>query len=171
MVVKTTNVRGMAKRKPPSPGLDHDLLRPSGALLAAQISLSAAVDRRAVAATGLDATTLDLLVRLELGPQRQLRAVELCRQLQLSPSHVSRMLDRAEAAQLVARHADPDDRRAKMVALTAKGREAVDDFAPRLHAVLDQALHQVLDPAEIETLITYLERIESAANTCITNPT
>ncbi|MEE9414899.1 MAG: MarR family transcriptional regulator [Acidimicrobiales bacterium] len=152
-------------------GLDHDLLRPSGALLAAQISLAAAIDSEAVAGTGLDSTTLDLLVRLELAPQRRLRAVELCRQLQLSQSHISRMLDRAEEAQLVERRADPKDRRAKTVILTAKGQRAVDEFAPRLHAVLDQTIHQILDRAEIENLITYLQRIESAASRCISETT
>lgn len=154
-----------------SPGLDHDLLRPSGVLLAAQISLTAAIDSEAVADTGLDSTTLDLLVRLDLAPQRRLRAVELCGQLQLSASHISRILDRAEEALLVVRETDPEDRRAKAVTLTDKGREAMCDFAPRLHAVLDQAIHQVLDPAEIETLVTYLERIESAANRCISDRT
>ena len=47
----------------------------------------------------------------------------------------------------------------------------VDDFAPRLHTVLNQAFHQVLDPIEVETLISYLERIEAAANNCITDRT
>ena len=154
----------MTKSTNRSAGLDHELLRASGALLAAQISLAGAIDREAVADTGLDSTTLDLLVRLELAPERRLRAVELCRQLQLSPSHVSRMLDRAEDAQLVQRQADPEDRRAKTVVLTMKGRDAVDGFAPRLHAVLDRVIHQILEPAEIKTLITYLERIEAATN-------
>ncbi|MEL7210142.1 MAG: hypothetical protein AAGK32_18255, partial [Actinomycetota bacterium] len=81
--------------------LDAALLRPSGALLATQIALSEAIRAGAVEGTGHDATTLDLLVRLDLAPDQRLRAVDLCRQLRLSPSHISRMLDRAEDAELV----------------------------------------------------------------------
>ncbi len=144
--------------------LEPDLLRPSAALLATQIALGAAIERDAVAGSDLDATTLDLLVRLSLAPDQRLRAAELCRQLQLSPSHVSRMVDRAELADLVEREPDPDDRRAKRVVLTDLGREEVDAFAPRLHTVLDRSIHRVLDRSEIEVLIDLLDRITAAAD-------
>jgi DNA-binding MarR family transcriptional regulator len=143
--------------------LDPATLRPSGALLGANIALGAAIERLAVAATGHDPTTLDLLVRLDLAPGRQLRAVELCRQLQLSPSHVSRMLDRAQAAGLVSRGPDPRDRRANLVSLTDGGRAVVATFAPRLHAVLDRVVFQTLDEEEIDRLVESLDRIEAAA--------
>jgi DNA-binding MarR family transcriptional regulator len=169
MIVNPTNMSGMAER-PPSALLETELLGPSGALLAAQIALGAAIDREAVSAGDHDATTLDLLVRLELAPERRLRAVELCRQLQLSASHISRMLDKAEAAGLVQRGPDPADRRAKIVAITERGRDVVGEFAPRLHAVLDRTIHQTLEPAEIEALVGYLGRIETAAQTSPDDP-
>jgi len=143
--------------------LDPELLRPSGALLAAQIAIGAAIEHGAVEVTGRDSTTLDLLVRLALAPDSRLRAVEICRQLQLSPSHVSRRIDRAEASGLVKRVDDPDDRRAKLVLITDRGRDVVADFAPRLHHVLDCTIHQILQPDEVETLVRYLGRIEFAA--------
>lgn len=147
-----------------TPGLlDGTILRPSGALLAAQIALGAAIDRDAVAHASLDATTLDLLVRIDLAGDGGIRPVELCRQLLLSPSHVSRVIDRAEAADLVERSPDPDDRRAQRIALTDGGRAAVGDFAPRLHAVLDRVIHQTLDRGEIAQLVAMLQRIEKAA--------
>ncbi|MEM9563160.1 MAG: MarR family transcriptional regulator [Actinomycetota bacterium] len=145
--------------------LDPSVLRPSGALLATQIALGAAIERHAVAPSEHDATTLDLLVRLDIGPEDGLRAAELCRQLKLSPSHISRMVDRAEAAGLVERRPDPVDRRAKVVVLTAAGRREVGRFAPRLHAVLDRVIHRVLSTEEIDRLVGYLERIEAAADT------
>ena len=145
--------------------LDETLLRPSAALLGAQIAMGAAIERDAVADSPLDATTLDLLVRIDLSPDGGLRAVELCRQLLLSPSHISRVIDRAEADGLVVRSPDPDDRRAQRVMLTDSGRAAVGDFAPRFHAVLDRVIHQTLTPDEIDQLVAMLERIETAART------
>ena len=150
-------------------GLNAGLLRPSGAILAAHVALCAAIDREAVTGTGLDPTTLDLLVRLGLAPDRRLRAVDLCCQLQLSPSHISRMLDRAETAGLVIREPDPDDRRAKSAVITEEGHAVVTYFAPRLHDVLNRAVHNVLEPDEIEALVGYLERIAAAAKGCATD--
>jgi DNA-binding MarR family transcriptional regulator len=143
--------------------LDADVLRPSGALLGAQIALSAAIDNRAVSSIGQDPTVIDLVVRLDLAPGQKLRAVDICRQLMLSPSHISRVLDKAEAAGLVKRGPDPSDRRASLITISAEGKRIVAEFAPRLHEVLNTAIFDVLSPTEIETLIDSLERIETAA--------
>lgn len=151
---------------PPQRNLDGDLLRPSGALLGAQIALAAAIDRCAVEGIGHDPTIIDLLVRIQLAPDNRLRAVDLCNQLLLSPSHVSRVLDRAEDVGLVTREPDPGDRRASQIIITPEGRNIVDRFAPRLHAVLDHTIYQTLDSAEIDTLIGLLDRVEAAARTC-----
>ena len=118
-----------------------------------------------MAGTGHDPTTVDLLVRLELAPEHQLRAVELCRQLQLSPSHISRMLDRAEAAGLVVRGPDPRDRRANLVSITEQGHLVVDQFAPQLTAVLNRVIFDQFSPEEIDVMVEYLGRIEAAART------
>ena len=151
--------------------LDVELLRPSGALLAAQIALGAAIDRCAVDGLGHDPTVIDLLVRLDLAPERQLRAVDICRQLMLSPSHISRVIDKAELAGLVQRGPDPSDRRASLITLSPQGRKIVAEFAPRLHAVLDEAIFEVLSPAEISTLTGLLECIETASRGCVSAAT
>jgi DNA-binding MarR family transcriptional regulator len=149
------------------PELDPELLRPSGALLAAQIALSSAIDEYAVRPIGHDPTTSDLLVRLHLAPDNALRAVELCAQLLKSPSHISRRIDRAEAAGLVRRDPDPDDRRARLVVLTDAGRDVVARLAPRLVDVLDHAIFETLDASEIDTLVGLLARIEAGARRCV----
>ena len=110
---------------------------------------------------------VDLLVRLDLAPKRQLRAVDICQQLMLSPSHISRVIDKAEAAELVQRGPDPSDRRASLITLSTEGKKIVADFAPRLHAVLDMTIFDVLSAAEINTLIGLLERIETASRECV----
>lgn len=153
-------------KSPARPAFDLERLRPSASLLAAQIALGAAIDRCAVDGLGIDPTLTDLLVRLEIAPEHQLRAVEICRQLLLSPSHISRVIDRAERAGLVERRPDPTDRRASLVAPTADGRALAARFLPRLDDVLERTVYAALDGAEIETLIGLLDRIESAARTC-----
>lgn len=165
IIVNTTNsatVCGVADE----PDLDPEMLRPSGALLAAQIALSTAIEDGVVAA-GTDPTTADLLVRLSLAPDDSLRAVELCRQLLKSPSHISRRIDRAEEAGLVRRDPDPDDRRARLVVLTDAGRDVVARLAPPLALVLRHAIFDRLDADEIETLVSLLERVEAGARGCV----
>jgi DNA-binding MarR family transcriptional regulator len=147
--------------------LDPEILRPSGALLAAQIALGGAIDDGVVEASGTDATTADLLVRLHLAPDNSLRAVELCRQLMMSPSHISRRIDRAEAEGLVRREPDPDDRRARLVVLTDAGRDVVSRLAPLLTHVLRHSIFDTLDADEIDTLVELLGRIEAGARNCV----
>jgi DNA-binding MarR family transcriptional regulator len=137
-------------------------LRTSGALLSAQTALAHAIVDEAVAPTGQDRTTIDLLVRLDQAPDNRLRAIELSRQLLMSPSHISRMIDRAEAASLVERSADPDDRRASQIVLTDHGREVLASFAPRFEALIERVIHKALTPSEADTLVELLRRIERA---------
>ena len=153
----------MTDRPGDSGVLSADTLRTSGAMLSAQIALGRLIDRNAVSHTGYDPTMIDLLVRLDQAPGNRLRGVDLSRQLLLSPSHISRMIDRAEAAGLVRRNADPNDRRATQVTLTRHGHAVLVDFAPRLEAVIEQVIHQNLHPAEANTLVDLLGRIERAA--------
>ena len=109
-----------------------DRLRPSGSLLAAQLALGVAIGRCALDCIDVDPTVVDLLVRLEIAPDHELRAVEICRQLLLSPSRISRVIDRAEKAGLVERRADPGDRRASLVVPTVAGRSLAAEYLPRL---------------------------------------
>lgn len=143
--------------------LDANVLRPSGAILAANIAIGAVLDADAVADAGHDPTILDLLVRIDLAPGQALRAVELCRQLRLSPSHISRSIDKAAASGLVERRPDPADRRAKVVSLLPVGREVVAGFAPKLEAVLRDVIFETLSSGEVDTLVELLGRVEAAA--------
>lgn len=144
-----------------------DTLRPTAALLAAQIAVAEAVERRAVAATDLDPTTCDLLLRLGRSRSGELRGADLCRQLRLSPGYVSRRIDRAEAAGLVARRPDPDDRRAQLISMTDAGREALADFEPQLVQVVGEIVHAHLSDDEMATLVDLLDRIEAAATALV----
>lgn len=151
--------------------LDPATLRASGALLATQIALGRLIDTEAVAPTGHDPTTVDLLTRLDQAPENRLRAVELSRQLLMSPSHISRTVDKAEAHGLVTRGPDPDDRRASQISMTSSGRSVVEDFAPRLQVIIDRVVNETLSEPEIDTLVQLLERLEQAACAPCPEPT
>ena len=138
-------------------------LRPSAALLGAHLALSAAIDRRAVDPLGHDTTQLDLLLRLSLEADQEARAADLACDMLLSPSHVSRRIDRAAEAGYVCREPDPDDRRAHRVCLTDAGEAVVDEFRPRLDAVLAEVIFDTLTPTQIDTLVDLLGRVEAAA--------
>lgn len=140
-----------------------EVLRPTAAILSAHIAVDSAIQRGAVAPSGLDGTTCDLLLRITLSPEGRLRAAEICRQLQLSPGHVSRRLDRAIDEGLLIRNPDPFDRRAQIVALTEAGETALESFTPRLVDVVERVVFDALEPAEVDTLIALLNRVEAAA--------
>jgi DNA-binding MarR family transcriptional regulator len=144
--------------------LDPATLRTTGSLRAAQTAVSKLIDVEAVAPTGHDPTTVDLLVRLDQSPDQRLRSVQLSQQLLLSASHISRMVDRAESAGLVERCVDPDDRRATQVAMTDDGRSVLAEFAPRLERIIDDIIITQLSPSEADTLVGLLQRIEAATS-------
>lgn len=141
----------------------EEMLRPSAWLMRAASDAGHALATHAVADTGLDATTLDLLLRLRVAPDGELRGVDLCDQLHKSPSHVSRVVDRAEAAGLVVRGPDPADRRAHLITATGEGESAIDGYLPHLEEVLQRVMFETLSGNEIETLIDLLARISEAA--------
>ena len=155
-------------RRPRTERIDQiefeDTLRISGSILRAQSALEGLIADHAVAMSPHDATTLDLLVRLQLSPQHRLRGVELCRQLDLSKSHVSRVVDRAESEGLVQRQADPDDRRAQQITLTETGEDALQTFAPHLIEVLNRTINNTLSDEEGDTLIELLARVTESAS-------
>lgn len=138
-------------------------LRPSAALLGAQIAVAAAIECRAVDGTGHDPTTLDLLLRIGLSPRQRSRAVELGRQLQLSAGYVSRRLARAEAAGLIARQPDSADGRSQWITLTSAGERTVENYLPRLATVIEMVFHRSLNTAEVEILVQLLHRVEVAS--------
>ena len=142
----------------------EEMLRPSGLILETENVLGRAIDLLAVARTSHSPTTLDLLVRLSLSPNRQLRGVDLCRQLLKSPGYVSRLIDQAESDGLVVRRVDPDDRRAQQITLTKAGEDALDEVLPHVLEVLDQTVYAALEETEIETLVDLLSRIAVSAH-------
>ncbi|MFD7609509.1 MarR family winged helix-turn-helix transcriptional regulator [Streptomyces sp. NPDC059828] len=77
--------------------------------------------------TGAQARVLGLL-SVEATPMRR-----IARQLKCEPSNVTGIIDRLEARGLVERRPDPADRRVKIAAATALGRETARELRESLH--------------------------------------
>lgn len=136
-------------------------------LLEANALVGAAIEKLAVAPTGLDPATADLLVRLAQSPSCGIRGVDIGAQCQMTATRVSRLLDRAEADGLVRRLPDPSDRRAQHVVLTEAGRTAAARLAPLLHDVIDGLVFETLSADERATLIELLGRLNERARDMI----
>jgi len=142
----------------------EDRFRPSGWLLEAQTTVSAAIERFAVSRTVYTGTVLDLVARLRFAEGHTLRGVELGRQLSKTPGYVSRVIDQAEHAGLVVRKSDPDDRRAQLITLTEKGSRVFDEVAPYTNAVLEHTIYASLEEEEVQTLIRLLRKVADSAH-------
>lgn len=104
-----------------------------------------------------DFATLELL--LHKGPQP---VNEIGRRIELTSGAITTAVDRMETRGLVARRADPDDRRARVVQLTAKGKTVIERAFAHHKAAMDQAA-DALTRAERRTLIELLKKLGTSA--------
>src|SRR5690348_16662444 len=94
-------------------------------------ALRKAFDRRAV---GLGVTRAQWKVLFKLSRQPGLRQIELADMLDIEPITLSRIIDRLEESELVQRVADPADRRAWRLHVTARAQPLV----AKLRCVADE---------------------------------
>jgi MarR family transcriptional regulator for hemolysin len=110
-------------------------------------ALRKAFGRRA-ASLGVTSAQWKVLLKLTLRPG--LRQNELADILDIEPITLSRTIDRLQEAGLVERVADPADRRAWRLHVTAKAQPIV----KKLRAIVDEMTAQALsgvDPKDVET--------------------
>lgn len=79
-----------------------------------------------------------------------------------SPRTVTEAIDGLERSGLVQRDPDPNDRRAKLVSITAKGLEAVAKTEPLRRQLIEQTFG-VLEPAEQVELLRILRKLPGVA--------
>ena len=123
-------------------------------------ALRKAFDRRA---TGLGVTRAQWKVLFRLTRQPGLRQIELADLLDIEPITLSRIVDRLEEAGLVERVADPADRRAWRLHVTATAQPLVE----KLRAVADEMISEAfagIDPEEIEITRKVLARARENAS-------
>jgi MarR family transcriptional regulator, transcriptional regulator for hemolysin len=129
-------------------------------------ALRKAFDRRACG-HGVTRAQWKVLFRLERQPG--LRQIELADMLDVEPITLSRIVDRLEEAGLVERLADPSDRRAWRLHITAQARPLVE----KLHAIADEMIAEAfagIEPSDIEITRKVLGRVrENAAHAALLN--
>ncbi|MDY6810969.1 MAG: MarR family winged helix-turn-helix transcriptional regulator [Actinomycetota bacterium] len=104
----------------------------------------------------LDPTCYPLLVLLSR--HDAIRMSDLLADLGLEKSTLTRQIDSVVRLDLVERHADPDDARARLVALTDEGRERLDAVATTAAAVWRERLSR-WDPDDVRRLADLLHRL------------
>ena len=118
-------------------------------------ALRKAFDRRAVG-LGVTRAQWKLLFRLERHPG--LRQIELADMLDIEPITLSRIVDRLEEGGLVERLADPTDRRAWRLHVTARAQPLIE----KLRGVADEMTADAfagIDPKHIEIARQVLGRV------------
>ena len=123
-------------------------------------ALRKAFDRRAV---GFGVTRAQWKVLFRLNRQPGLRQIELADMLDIEPITLSRIVDRLEEAGLVQRVADPADRRAWRLHVTATAQPLVE----RLRAVADEMIADAfagIDPKDIEITRQVLGKVRENAS-------
>jgi DNA-binding MarR family transcriptional regulator len=123
-------------------------------------ALRKAFDRRAV---GLGVTRAQWKVLFRLERQPGLRQIELADMLDIEPITLSRIVDRLEEGGLVERVADPADRRAWRLHVTARAQPLIE----KLRAVADEMIAEAfagIDPEEIEITRRVLGRARENAS-------
>jgi DNA-binding MarR family transcriptional regulator len=123
-------------------------------------ALRKAFDRRAV---GMGVTRAQWKVLFRLERQPGLRQIELADMLDIEPITLSRIVDRLEEAGLVERVADPADRRAWRLHVTAKAQPLIE----KLRGVADEMIAEAfagIDPRDIEITRQVLARARENAS-------
>ena len=105
-----------------------------------------AIDQRA-AVFGVTRAQWRVLVRLKREPG--LRQVELAERLDMEPITLCRIIDRLEESGLVERSKDPDDRRARLLHVTAEARPIVEKLQALASELAGEAFAGV-DPKDVE---------------------
>jgi DNA-binding MarR family transcriptional regulator len=108
-------------------------------------------------------TRAQWIVLYRLRQQEGLSQVDLADVLELQPISLVRLLDRLVEHGLLERRADPKDRRANRLFLTASGRQLVDDLDSLRDSIAAEVLHDSSTDAvetSLETLRAVKERIK-----------
>jgi MarR family transcriptional regulator for hemolysin len=128
---------------------DHHFLF---ALADLQRAVRAYADQRA-ARYGITRSQWAVLVKLHR--EEGLQQAKLAKLLDIQPITLTRLVDRLCANGLVERRADPNDRRAKQLYLTAAARPLIDRIADRIEELSETVLDGIA-PAEVDLILSKL---------------
>jgi MarR family transcriptional regulator for hemolysin len=104
-------------------------------------------------AFGMTRAQWAVLLRLER--REGLKQSDLAEALDLQPITLTRLVDRLCDNGLIERRADPSDRRAKRLYLTAAARPLIDRIADRIEELSETVLAGI-EPAEVDRMLSKL---------------
>jgi DNA-binding MarR family transcriptional regulator len=121
--------------------------------------LLAEINRRRRTVTDLSASASEILAIVE-GAGEPLPPHIISDRLLITSGTMTSLLDTLERRGLIRRVAHPSDRRKLLIDITDEARAILDRMLPRIHGASREAF-AVLSDAECETLVVFLERIQT----------
>ncbi len=142
-----------------APWLDAGEQRAWRAFLDVRRELMAELNRQLTRDAGLSGADYELLVPLSEAPEGRMRPRDLGRQVDWDRSRLSHQIRRMQERGLVVREECCSDGRGALVVLTDRGREAIESAAPDHVRSVRRFFFDVLQPGEVETLISIYNRV------------
>ncbi|MGH3811010.1 MAG: MarR family winged helix-turn-helix transcriptional regulator [Pseudonocardiaceae bacterium] len=141
------------------PWLDAREQRAWRAFLDVGRELLAELNRQLTRDAGLSGADYALLVPLSEAPDGRMRPRDLGRRVNWDRSRLSHQIRRMQERGLVVREECYTDGRGAFVVLTDRGREAIESAAPDHVRSVRRFFLDVLQPGEVETLISIYDRV------------
>lgn len=115
---------------------------------------------------GVSTSGFNVLMALRNSPGQVLEPCDIAERLLVSRPSVTGLLDTLENSGLIERRTHPEDKRRRLVHLTAAAREMLRDNLSLHYREIDRLLAD-LDPGERQELVMLLRRIEGATPTAL----
>lgn len=119
-----------------------------------------------LARDGLSLADYDLLVPLSAAPEGRMRAKDLGAEVRWEKSRLSKHLARMDARGLVERKPSPEDARGILVELTAAGRAALEQAAPRHVELVRTVFIDPMTEEQARALRELADRVVPSAEGC-----
>jgi DNA-binding MarR family transcriptional regulator len=142
--------------------LSDDEERAWHGLVAANDSLTRALDARLLAEHRMPVSTVEALIQIAHADDGSISVSDLAERIRLSPSRTSRLAMELERQGLVERQRDSADTRSTRVAATQAGRDRLLEAAPTYLSTIRAHLFERLGERDVKQLARILGRIQAS---------
>jgi DNA-binding MarR family transcriptional regulator len=129
------------------------------ALMRLMVVMPRAIDEDLCRRAGLGMTRYVVLMRLSEAPEHALRMVDLAEAVSISPSRMTRIIQSMVSEGLVTRQVVPEDARASLATLTAKGLQRLQDAWPAHLTGARRLVLDHIDPRDLADFNRIMERL------------